>query len=149
SVTDHNATTAQSASFTVREQHLIAVSAGDRGQEATVQVLDASGAPSGAVPPVVLTFAPFPGYRGQVALAGGDLNGDGIPDVAVGVGPGAQATNTPAHVKVFDGVTGALLASFYSFDPASYRGGVSLGVGDVNGDGHADLVVGQGEPGQA
>src|SRR5205085_1569045 len=55
---------------------------------------------------------------------------------------GADAGGAP-HVKVFDGVTGAEIYSFLAFD-ASYRGGVRVAAGDVNGDGKADIIVGAG-----
>ncbi len=48
---------------------------------------------------------------------------------------------------MFDGTTGALLAKF-PVAQASYRGNVSISVGDVSGAGGNDLVVsyGQGQP---
>jgi hypothetical protein len=47
----------------------------------------------------------------------------------------------PPHVKVFNGTTAA--ADFFAFDPAS-RGGVRVGIGDVNGDGVLDYIAGTG-----
>jgi hypothetical protein len=44
---------------------------------------------------------------------------------------------------VFDGVTGAEVASFFAFDQ-SFRGGVSVAVADVNADGKLDLIAGAG-----
>src|SRR5262249_22119327 len=68
----------------------------------------------------------------------GDVTGDGVPDVVTAVASGAGP-----HVKVFDGVTGAEVYSFYAYDPG-FQGGVFVAVGDVNGDGRADVVTGAG-----
>ena len=87
------------------------------------------------------TFDPFPGFTGGVTVATGDVNRDSVPDVIVGAGAGADA-----HVKVFDGSTGAELSSFYAYD-RGFRGGVSVAAGDVNGDGFADLVIAAGSGG--
>ena len=48
----------------------------------------------------------------------GDVTGDGAHDIVTGAGPGGGP-----HVKVFDGVTGAEIRSFFAYDPA-FRGGV-------------------------
>ena len=52
-----------------------------------------------------------------------------------------------SHVKAFDVLTGATTASFFAYGP-SFAGGVRVAVGDVNGDGVADVVTGAG-PGAA
>ena len=46
-------------------------------------------------------------------------------------------------MKVFDGSTHAAIADFDAFEP-SFRGGVRVATGDVNGDGRADLLLGTG-----
>ena len=81
------------------------------------------------------------GFAGGVNVATGDLNKDGVPDIAVGAGAGGG----PA-VKVFNGVDGTTLDSFFAFDPG-FTGGVSVAVADVNGDGVADLIVAAGAGG--
>jgi hypothetical protein len=81
-------------------------------------------------------FAYDPSFRGGLAVAVGDVTGDGVADIVTGSGPGGAP-----HGQVFDGRTGAEVASFFAFDP-SFRGGVSVAVADVNGDGTDDIVVG-------
>jgi len=87
------------------------------------------------------TLVPFAGFNGAVDVATGDLNGDGIEDVAVGAG----ATGGP-RVRVFDGATGAVLADFFAF-AQGFTGGVDVAVGDVDGDGVVDLIVAAGPGG--
>jgi hypothetical protein len=79
-----------------------------------------------------------PHFTGGVRVAVGDVTGDGTPDIitAPGAGGGPQ-------VKVFDGKTGALVTSFFAYDP-SFTGGVNVAAADVNGDGFADIVTGTG-----
>jgi hypothetical protein len=102
---------------------------------------DAGGAPhvkvfDGATGAEIRSFFAFdPGFLGGVRVAAGDVNGDGKADIITGAGPG-----TLSHVKVFDGLTGAEIHSFFAFTP-SFTGGVFVAAGDVNGDGKADIVV--------
>jgi uncharacterized repeat protein (TIGR01451 family) len=107
----------------------------------------ATGADAGGRPQVnvydartgVLKFSFFafdPGFTGGVRVAIGDINGDGIPDIVTAAGPGDRPL-----VEVFDGATGAMIRSFLAFDP-SFTGGVTVAVGDVNGDGFGDIIVG-------
>jgi hypothetical protein len=86
-------------------------------------------------------FAFDPSFLGGVRVATGDVNGDGIPDIVAAAGP----TGGP-QVNVFDGATGFLIRSFFAYDP-SFTGGVNVAVGDVNGDGQADIITGAGPGG--
>ena len=102
---------------------------------APVAVYDADGS---------LRFSFFPydtTYKGGVRVAVGDVNGDGFADVTTATGAG-----TAGHVKVFDGVSGAAIRNFIAFDPA-FLGGASVAVGDVSGDGFADITGGAGAGG--
>ena len=78
------------------------------------------------------------GYTGSVTVATGDLTGDGVEDIVVGAGRGL----TP-QVKVYDGATLKELGTLMAYSN-TFTGGVSVAIGDVNGDGRADLVTGAG-----
>lgn len=64
-------------------------------------------------------------WQGGVNLAAGDLNNDGIAEIAVGAQPGAAP-----HVRVFDGV-GTLLESFYAWEE-SFNGGANIAIIKMN-----------------
>ena len=81
-------------------------------------------------------FRPYPGYTGNITVATGDINGDGIDEIVTGTE--TQAT----HVKVFDGATGAEIYSFLAYE--GFTGGVNVAVGDVLGLGYAQIVTGAG-----
>ena len=82
-------------------------------------------------------------FRGGVSVAAGDLNADGFADVITGAGPGGGP-----HVEAFDLHNHAVLASFMAYG-FGFSGGVFVSSGDVNGDGHADIVTGAGTGGGA
>ncbi|AMV24032.1 FG-GAP repeat protein [Gemmata sp. SH-PL17] len=79
-----------------------------------------------------------PQFLGGVELAIGDVTGDGRADVITGAGPGAAP-----HATVIDGATGRIVRSWLAFD-AGFHGGISVGAGDVTGDGRFDIIVGAG-----
>jgi len=84
-------------------------------------------------------------FRGGVDVAVGDVNGDGFEDVMTGTGN----TGGP-RIVVLDGksitdgdTTPTKLYDFFPFED-SFRGGVFVGAGDVNGDGFSDIIAGTG-----
>ncbi|MFO0809710.1 MAG: VCBS repeat-containing protein [Gemmataceae bacterium] len=80
-------------------------------------------------------------FRGGCYVAVGDLNNDGFADIVTGAGQGGGP-----HVKAFSGRDGSLLFNGLVYDSA-FRGGVSVAVADVNGDGFADIITAPGQGG--
>jgi hypothetical protein len=100
-----------------------------------VQVFNPDGTPG-------LNFAAYdPGYTGGTFVASGDVTRDGVNDVVTSTDAGGTA-----NIRVFDGRTGGLVSSFFAY-PEGFTGGANVAVGDVNGDGFADVVTGVGSGG--
>jgi hypothetical protein len=90
----------------------------------------------------VFRFLPFEqSFRGGVSVAVGDLVGDDTPDIAV-----AAASNGGPRVAIFDGAEGEVVQDFFVYEP-TFTGGVTVAIGDVNGDGANDLITGTGTGG--
>jgi PKD repeat protein len=85
-------------------------------------------------------FAYARDFTGGAYVAAGDLDGDGVAEIVTGAGVGGAP-----HVKVFR-MDGTELASFFAYDP-TVRGGVTVAVADVDGDGRAEIVTGPGPGG--
>jgi peroxidase len=112
------------------------VTGGGAGDRPVVRVYDAqTGQPAADI------VAYDESFRGGVRVAVGDLDGDGVPEIVTGAGPGGGP-----HVRAFDARTGAVVLNFYAFEP-TFLGGVIVAVGDVDGDGIGDVAVGAGEGG--
>ena len=80
-------------------------------------------------------------FSGGVDVAGGDFNADGFADIVVGAGPGGGP-----QVNIFDGQTGNILTQFFAYDQ-SFRGGVTVAVGDVDGSSFNSVITGAGAGG--
>ncbi|MBH8558496.1 FG-GAP-like repeat-containing protein [Hymenobacter negativus] len=80
---------------------------------------------------------------GQAVCGTGDINGDGYADFAVGA-PAYAANKGRVYVSLGKAVLSNIsnVPPTYDGETAGDRFGSSLGGGDANGDGYADLLVG-------
>lgn len=125
------------------------VAVGDITGDGVVDIIAgaASGTPrvrifNGTNGALMFDFVPFTiaGMSG-VEVAAGDVNGDGLADLIVGGGAGAEP-----WVKVYNAANAAVLHNFLAY-PAAFRGGVFVATGDIDADGRADIVTGPGAGG--
>ena len=112
-----------------------------------VDVLDENGT-------VLTSFQPYQNsFLGGVNVALADVTGDGVLDIITGAGYSSYFPNFLGgpHVQVFDGagLLGGNDRPLHSFFPyaQNFTGGVFVAGGDLDGDGFADVVCGQGEGG--
>jgi len=111
-----------------KETGLIAVARQDENSEVKIYDLDLN---------LKKTFFPFPRTIGGVKLALGDVNGDGATEIIVG------QNKTRSQVKIFSLVGKQLGSTFYAFG-STFKGGVNLASGDVNGDNKDEIIAGAG-----
>lgn len=79
-------------------------------------------------------------FLGAGIEAAGDVNGDGHADVLVGAPRWGQG---PGRALVYSGQDGSLLLELHGKEGGDARfGNKGMGVGDIDGDGHADLLIG-------
>jgi len=130
----------------------VRVAVGDVNGDGVVDIITGAGPGGGPLVQVfdgvTLTlirsfFAYSAGFTGGIFVAAGDINGDGSADIITGTDTSA---GVPAEVKVFDGISLAVLRDFFPFGP-SFTGGARVAAGKVNADVVADIVVGAGPGG--
>jgi FG-GAP-like repeat len=90
-------------------------------------------------------FDAYPGlFQGGVRVALADVEGDSRPEMITAPGPDtAPEIGIWSQRWINGGDHGTRLAHFLAFD-ASFRGGVTLATGDVNGDRRPEIVAGSG-----
>ena len=86
-------------------------------------------------------FAYDTAFRGGVHVAIGDLNGDGTKEIVAGAGDGGGP-----QVRIFNKNGKLINPGFFAYE-TNFRGGVNVAVGDLNGDGKAEIVTGAGAGG--
>ncbi|MEI7451906.1 MAG: putative glycoside hydrolase [Candidatus Falkowbacteria bacterium] len=79
-------------------------------------------------------------FKGGVSVASGNIGGDSKKEIVTGAGPGGGP-----EIRIFS-QTGQLFSKFMAYDK-NFKGGVSVAVGDVNGDGQNEIVTGAGAGG--
>ena len=123
---------APAAPSTVGNPQTVALAGGTDG---AVSVYSAAG---GSLVPTGARVTPFPGFRGEVRVATGDFDGDGVADYAFSTGPGG-----PSMVAIVNGRDGSyLVAPTAPF--GAFSGGLSIAAADIDNDGRAELVIGLG-----
>lgn|GEM_PF-1167659 len=89
---------------------------------------------------LVASFFAFPDDgRLGVTVAAGDVDGDGKAEILTGSGVGGGPIP-----RLFEGGTAILRDEFAAFDE-DYRGGITVGTTDEDGDGLADLLIAPGQ----
>ena len=100
--------------------------------------------------PVDQTVTELTGFWGDAPstptgmfVGAGDIDGDGRAEIVSGGGVGSDPT-----VRIWDvvGNLAALRAEFFAYDPAFF-GGASVAMGDLDGDGAAEVITGAGPGG--
>jgi large repetitive protein len=78
---------------------------------------------------------------GASVSGGGDVDGDGVPDLIVGAYKADYVKRNTGSVYVYSGLSGTLIYRFDGTLDNEYGRSVA-DAGDVNGDGYADIIVG-------
>jgi subtilisin-like proprotein convertase family protein len=94
---------------------------------------------NGATGQTVLTLRPFADFKGGVFVSTGDLDGDGVNEIVITPDEGGGP-----RVTILRGRTFSQMANFFGINDPNFRGGARAAMGDVNGDGFADVVVSAG-----
>ncbi len=113
------------------DEIVVGLGAGGRPR---VRVYEASGA-------FIAEFDAYaPTYNKGIFVGTGDVDGDGVEEIVTGTDVGGGP-----HVRVFN-KRGNVRASFFAYDEA-FRGGVRIAVGDIDGNGTAEIYTAAGPGG--
>jgi hypothetical protein len=120
---------------------IVAGASGDDGNGASA---GAAMVFSGATGALIYEFlGENPGDQlGNAVTGAGDVDGDGRADIGVAAIRASFQGSQSGRAYVFSGMDGSTLLSFDGAASGDSLGGTLSGVGDVNGDGKDDLIVG-------
>jgi serralysin len=117
---------------TNRDASLEVVAVPLQGAPATVVILNTRGA----------ILRQWLAYRrafiGGATVALGDIDGDGLNEIVTGPGSGGGP-----HIQIFRTDGQAWGGAFFAFDSRE-TGGARVAIGDIDGDGRAEIIVGSG-----
>ena len=126
------------------------VGAGDINQDGSMDIVAAAGAGGGpevrvfdgaTLAVISQWYAYESSFSGGVTVAVGDLGDDGVFEVVTGAGSGGSPL-----VKVFNANTGAFISQLLAYAD-SFKGGISVGINDGDGNGTLDIITGAGPGG--
>ncbi|MDD2680675.1 MAG: S8 family serine peptidase [Patescibacteria group bacterium] len=80
-------------------------------------------------------------FKGGFSVAVADINDDGKAEIIVGAGAGGGP-----HVRIFDH-KGILKGQFFAYED-SFRGGVNVAAGNIDGRGAAEIITARGQGGE-
>jgi FG-GAP repeat len=97
---------------------------------------------SGASGNVIRTFQGYDSdqFFGESLAGGSDVTGDGRPDILIGA-PRAESSEK-GYVRVYNGVTGAMLFHHEGDAVLGHFGAAVAFVGDLTGDGRSEYAIG-------
>jgi hypothetical protein len=81
-------------------------------------------------------------HLGWSVAAAGDVDGDGVGDLIAGAVDDDDAGSSAGSARVWSGATGLPILTVHGTAATQLYGTCVAGAGDVNGDGHADFLVG-------
>ncbi len=79
---------------------------------------------------------------GEEIRAAGDVDGDGLGDYVLGLPKRDANGQGSGEIRIYSGATGLLIRSHAGLNAGDQLGFSVVGVGDLNGDGHGEVLTG-------